>query len=77
MSAIRLNSKVSREDIFKKAMNLLLKTKIGRILDAWNKWKNLPEKKNIDKIERCRKFKEGLENFVERTLRRTFKSFKN
>ena len=58
-------------------MKKLLFTKTGRIAQALNNWKTLPEKINLEAFKRISRFEKGLINFAERTLKRALESFKN
>jgi len=52
-------------------------SKIGRALNAFNIWKNLPNRKDNAAFIKASRFEKGLSAFVDRTLKRSFGAFKN
>ena len=54
-----------------------MRTKIGKVVEGFNLWKNLPERKDNAAYIKATKFEKGLSNFVDRTLKRSFGAFKN
>ena len=55
----------------------LMMSKVGKVVQGWTTWKNLPEKKDMSAFIKASKFEKGLSNFVDRTLKRSFGAFKN
>ncbi len=41
-----------------------MKTKTGKVVEAFIKWKQMPERKNTEAYKRANKFKDGLSKFV-------------
>jgi hypothetical protein len=58
-------------------MNRLMKSKIGKVVEAFKTWKGLPERKDNAAFLKASKFEKGLANFVERTVKRALGAFKN
>jgi hypothetical protein len=52
-------------------------TKIGRVFDLFQKWKNLPNKDKNKNYLKGSKFEKGLLAFTNRTLKKSFEAFKN
>lgn len=44
------NQSKNRSQTIKLFQKMMYKTKIGRVLEAWNKWKNLPIKRQNKKF---------------------------
>ena len=56
---------------------ILVKTKIGKVFSGWERWKNLPERRDQAANVKGSKFEIGLKRFLNRTLSRAFGAFKN
>ena len=67
----------SRDENLKYIGRLLYKTRIGKIYEAFSKWKGLPERLDKAKSEKAHRFEKGLKAFVDRTLSRAMNGFKN
>ena len=52
-------------------------TKIGKVVNAYEAWKKLPERKDNAAFLKASKFEKGLSTFVDRTLKRSFGAFRN
>ncbi len=52
-------------------MNKFLSTKIGRIFEAFQKIKTLPERKNNINLLKASKFEKNLLSFARRTLKKS------
>ena len=51
-------------------------SKAGRVIVAFKKIQSLPIPKDKAAFERANRFEKGLSSFVDRTLKRSFNSFK-
>ena len=58
-------------------MNRLMKSKIGKVVEAFKAWRGLPERKDNAAFLKASKFEKGLADFVERTVKRALGAFKN
>jgi len=57
-------------------LNKILSTKTGKILDAFKKWKGIPEKKNMKKYMKATQFERGLSDFFTSTMKRSYVAIK-
>ena len=63
-------------EIQERFLRKLLQSKAGKVLTAFNKLKDLPDRGNDEKRIRANKFEKGLSTFVDRTMRRPLNAFK-
>lgn len=66
-----------RAEILKSVFMILTRTKIGRVMGAWEKWKSLPERKTEGTNVKGNKFEVGLRRFVDRTLKKGWGAFRD
>jgi hypothetical protein len=52
-------------------------SKAGLVVIGFKKWQGLPERKDNAAFLKASRFEKGLSAFVDRTLKRSFNSFKN
>lgn len=71
------NEKRRIREIQDNFLRKIMKTKTGKIVEAFVKLKQLPERKNTEGYKRASKFKDGLTRFVENQLKGCFTPFKN
>jgi hypothetical protein len=50
----------------------MMRTKTGQVVEAFVKWREMPERKNTEAYKRASKFKDGLSNFIQKQLKGTF-----
>ena len=63
-------------EIQRNFLKRLLMSKAGMVVIAFKKIQTLPEKRDQAAFLRANKFEKGLSQFVDRTLKRSFNSFK-
>ena len=68
-----LNFKI--EKVQKKFIQRLLQTKSGKVIEAFNKWKEIPAQNLMEKYKNAQKFYFKLEKFSKCTMETTFKCF--
>ena len=55
----------------------MLLSKAGLVLIGFRKWQGLPDRIDIRRNDKANKFEAGLKRYIERTLGKAFRSFKN
>jgi hypothetical protein len=72
-----LNQEERIKQIQKNFLNRMMMTKVGRVLEAFRKMKDLPERKDNTAFLKASKFEKGLASFATRTLKRAIGAFRN
>ncbi len=65
------------KEIRTRFLNRLLMTKTGGILEAFKKWKSIPNRKNMEKYNKLTRFERGLNEYFASTMKRSYVALKN
>lgn len=66
-----------RQELVKMIQRMIFRTKVGKIYESVQKWKSLPQRKDLKRAEKGHKFINGLKSYYQRTLKKTMDAFKN
>jgi len=58
------NEKRKIQEIQTNFLQRMMRTKTGKVVEGFMKWKEMPERKNTEAYKKASRFKDGLSKFV-------------